>query len=97
MRRWPERSFPAAPAEPPAALHVTALDACDGLVPDQGDAGVRVAAGLLAAARIFHAGVDAEGTHLHRVLLRGRGDHAVADIAHAFAPAVDRDDDHALF
>src|SRR5476649_641104 len=100
-RPWPPRRVEStrlfAPAGAQAEAGVLAVDAGHGLVADQRDAGVDVAAGLLAGLGVGHAGLDAHGGHLQRILLRSGGDDAGLDVAHAGAAAVDRHDQHAFF
>src|SRR5688572_2311120 len=98
--RWrcqPAVSSLLAPALLAAGLDVLAGDSRDGLVRDQHDASVGIAARLLAGSRVLDARFDTHRAHRHRVLLRRRGDHATRDVPHTFAAAVDRDDDDTLF
>src|SRR4051794_2888675 len=90
-----------APAGGLAGSGVDALDAVLRLVRHELDAGVEeveTGTGLRLRAVLRELGdrLDALGGHLQRVLLGGRPDDAVLDVADAGAATVDRDDRDAL-
>src|SRR5829696_4101295 len=81
-----------APARIQAGRGVLALHAFHRLVGDQRHAGIGDTRGFLACPGVLDRRLDAERRHPERVLLRGGGDLAGLDVAHAGAAAVDRDD-----
>src|SRR5215470_14911705 len=73
-----------APTVVEAKLGVLAVDTVLRFVGDQRDARVVIAGDLLAGLRVVDTGLDAERSHLQRILLRRCGDRACLHIAHAF-------------
>src|SRR4051812_14903814 len=95
-RRFMRGVLLATEAEGESRRHVLALDPSHRLRRDQRDAGIGVAARLLPGLDERHGGRDAHLRHLQWILLSGRGDLAAADVAHALASAVHRDEDDVL-
>src|ERR1700722_5238369 len=76
-------------------------NAVDRLIGDQRDAGVEEIEAwtrlrLLAGFGVFDRRFDSHGRHQKRVLLRGGADDAGGDVLHAWASAVDGDDERVL-